>query len=72
MGNTYVARKVTIKAINRTNSRHVNAQLALALSCAGDAATSQKLAEHLARQFPLDTMLGGHMLLDIRAAIALQ
>lgn len=72
VGNTDFARKLAAKAVDRTNSRYVNAQLALALARAGDTATAQKLADELARQFPLDTLLGGYMLPDIHAAIALR
>jgi Flp pilus assembly protein TadD/predicted Ser/Thr protein kinase len=51
--------------------RYTEAVAALALARAGDAASAQPIVDHLAKEFPQDTLLNAYWLPSVRAAIAL-
>ena len=63
------AREGAKAAIGRASSRDVQTIGALALARAGDSAGAQKLANDLAKRFPLHTLIEGYWLPAIRAAI---
>jgi len=71
IGDAATARKLTAKALTRSNGRDVEVLAALAFARAGDRVHAQTLANTFERDSPLDTMIQGYWLPIIRAAIAL-
>ncbi len=71
VGNNGRARQRAAQALALAPGRDVEALAALALARAGDAAGAQKLADKLDREFPVDTIMQGHLLPTIRASIEL-
>jgi eukaryotic-like serine/threonine-protein kinase len=70
-GNLRRARADTARALALMSTRDVQILAALTLARTGDWAQSEKLAEGLAKRFPLDTMINGYWLPTIRAAISI-
>ena len=70
-GNAAVARKEAAAALALASTRDTQTLGALVLAQAGDAAQAQRIAEDLAKRFPLDTLVNGYWLPTIRAAIDL-
>ena len=66
------ARQETDSALLLASTRDVRIVAALALARAGDAARARKMADELAREFPMNTMLNGYWLPTIRAAIEIE
>jgi pentatricopeptide repeat protein len=71
-GNTERAREETASALLLRSTRDVQILAALALARAGEPTRARKLADELARQFPMNTMLNGYWLPTIRAAIEIE
>jgi tetratricopeptide (TPR) repeat protein len=68
-GNADRARQETDAALLLASTRDVKILAALALARAGRAARALKMADELAREFPMSTMLNGYWLPTIRSAI---
>ena len=68
-GNLEQARQDTTAALGLASTRDVQILAALALARAGDSARAEKIADELAKQFPLNTVLNSYWLPSIRAAI---
>jgi pentatricopeptide repeat protein len=68
-GNADRARHETNSALLHASTRDTQILAALALARAGDPARARKMADELAREFPMNTMLNGYWLPTIRAAI---
>jgi tetratricopeptide (TPR) repeat protein len=68
-GNWSRARQEAATALALAATRDVEAHGALALARAGDTGRAQAIAEDLARQFPLDTLVNYYWLPTIRAAV---
>ncbi len=66
------ARQETNSALLLASTRDVRIVAALALARAGDPARARKMADELAREFPMNTMLNGYWLPTIRAAIEIE
>jgi pentatricopeptide repeat protein len=71
-GNPDRARQETTSALQLASTRDVQTLAALALARAGDTARARKMADELAREFPMNTMLNGYWLPTIRAAIEIE
>jgi len=71
VGNLDQSRKDAAAALAMASNRDVQVFAALALARAGDAAQAQKMADSLAKEFPLDTGVNGYWLPVIRASIAI-
>ena len=71
VGNTAEARQRGDAALARSTSRDVKFGVALALARAGNASHAEKLAEDLAKTFPLDTVVKFNYLPTVRAQLAL-
>jgi hypothetical protein len=65
------ARQLAHAALS-TSTRGVQSVAALALALAGSVRPEKQIADHLARRFPLDTLIASYWLPTIRAAIQLQ
>ncbi len=72
IGNISAARRLTAEALKLSQGRDIETLVALAFARAGDAAQAERLANKLAQESPLNTMLQGYWLPVIRAAIALE
>ena len=70
-GNAARARQGTTEALALSAGRDVELLSALALARAGDVGQSEKLAEKLNREYPLDTTIQGYWLPTVRAALQL-
>jgi len=70
-GNSANAKKMADQALSLSNGRDVELLAALVYGRAGDSAKSQKLADKLDREFPVDTIIQGYWLPTLRAAIEL-
>jgi serine/threonine protein kinase/tetratricopeptide (TPR) repeat protein len=70
-GNGAKAQRAAEQALTISSGRDVELLAALALARAGDTAKSQKLADKLDHEFPVDTMMQGYWLPTVRAAIEL-
>jgi eukaryotic-like serine/threonine-protein kinase len=70
-GNAGKAQLAAEQALGVSSGRDVQLLAALALARAGDSAKSQKLADKLDHEFPVDTMMQGYWLPTLRAAIEL-
>lgn len=70
-GNTAQARAAIKQALAVSSGRDVQVLAALALARTGEVAQAQSIAEKLAREYPLDTMIESYWLPSIRAQIAL-
>ena len=66
------ARTDAAKSLKLASNRTVRVMAALALARAGDTARSEKLANELHKDFPLDTLVQRYWLPTIRAAVELQ
>ena len=71
-GNPDRARQETNSALLLASTRDTQILAALALARAGDPARARKMADELAREFPMNTMLNGYWLPTIRAAIEIE
>jgi len=71
VGNTAEARQRGEAALARSTSRDVKFGVALALARAGNASHAEKLADDLAKTFPLDTVVKFNYLPTVRAQLAL-
>jgi DNA-binding winged helix-turn-helix (wHTH) protein/tetratricopeptide (TPR) repeat protein len=71
LGNAAEARQRAASALALSRGRDVQYAAALALSLAGDASKSQKLADDLGRHFPEDTAVQFNRLPTLRAQLAL-
>jgi eukaryotic-like serine/threonine-protein kinase len=71
-GNPDRARQETTSALQLASTRDVQTLAALALARAGDTARARKMADELAREFPMNTVLNGYWLPTIRAAIEIE
>ena len=71
VGNTAEARQRADAALARSTNRDVKFGVALALARAGNASRAEKLAEDLAKTFPLDTVVKFNYLPTVRAQLAL-
>ncbi len=71
-GNPGPARQETDSALLLASTRDVQILAALAVARTGDAARARKMADGLAREFPMNTMLNGYWLPTIRAAIEIE
>jgi DNA-binding winged helix-turn-helix (wHTH) protein len=71
LGNAAEARQRAASALVLSRGRDVRYGAALALSLAGDASKSQKLADDLGRHFPEDTAVQVNRLPTLRAQLAL-
>lgn len=72
VGNKVQARAIAAEALAMSRGRDVEAQAALALARAGQIDDAEKLAAHLATEFPRHTIVQNYWLPAIRAAIELQ
>jgi tetratricopeptide (TPR) repeat protein len=70
-GNAAKAQHAAEQALSISGGRDVELLAALALARAGDTGKSQKLADKLDREFPVDTIMQGYWLPTVRAAIEL-
>jgi pentatricopeptide repeat protein len=70
-GNAARARQGATEALALSAGRDVQVLSALALARAGDVGQSEKLAEKLNREYPLDTTIQGYWLPTVRAALQL-
>jgi eukaryotic-like serine/threonine-protein kinase len=70
-GNAARARQGATDALALSAGRDVELLTALTLARAGDAGQSEKLAEKLNREYPLDTTIQGYWLPTVRAALQL-
>jgi len=70
-GNAARARQGATDALALSAGRDVQVLSALALARAGDVGQSEKLAEKLNREYPLDTTIQGYWLPTVRAALQL-
>ncbi|HJY86963.1 MAG TPA: hypothetical protein VKE24_09015, partial [Candidatus Acidoferrales bacterium] len=68
-GNAARARDQAASALALASTRDVQILAALALARSGDTARAGKIADELAKRFPLNTMINGYWLPTIRAAI---
>jgi eukaryotic-like serine/threonine-protein kinase len=71
VGNTAEARQRGEAALARSTSRDVKFGVALALARAGNASHAEKLADDLAKTFPLETVVKFNYLPTVRAQLAL-
>ena len=71
-GNPDRARQETNSALLLASTRDTQILGALALARAGDPARARKMADELAREFPMNTMLNGYWLPTIRASIEIE
>lgn len=71
-GNSNRARQETNSALLLASTRDTQILAALALARAGHPARSRKMADELAREFPMNTMLNGYWLPTIRASIEIE
>ena len=71
-GNPDRARQETNSALLLASTRDTQILAALALARAGDPARARKMADELAREFPMNTMLNAYWLPTIRAAIEIE
>ena len=71
VGNLDQARKAVAPALKGTRSRADQLYLALVVARAGDVEQAKRLADSLAQEFPLDTVIQYYYLPTIRAAIKL-
>ena len=71
-GNPDRARQETNSALLLASTRDTQILAALALARAGDPARARKMADELAREFPMNTMLNGYWLPTIRASIEIE
>jgi eukaryotic-like serine/threonine-protein kinase len=71
-GNTDRARQETNSALMLASTRDTQILAALALARAGHSARARKMADELAREFPMNTMLNGYWLPTIRASIEVE
>jgi eukaryotic-like serine/threonine-protein kinase len=71
VGNTVRARQQGLSALARSRGEDVEAMAATALGLAGDAIRARRLADDLAKRFPLGTVVQSEYLPLIRAAAAL-
>jgi eukaryotic-like serine/threonine-protein kinase len=67
--NTAQARSATAAALALASTRNVQILAALALARAGDSNGTQKMADELQKQNPLNTKINGYFLPTIRAAV---
>ena len=67
--NTAQARSATAAALALASTRNVQILAALALARAGDSNGTQKMADELQKQNPLNTKINGYFLPAIRAAV---
>ena len=70
-GNGSRARQATASALNTAATQDVQTLAALALARTGDAVQARKIADDLARRFPLNTMINRYWLPVIDASIEL-
>jgi eukaryotic-like serine/threonine-protein kinase len=70
-GNTDRARQDVDRAFVLGRSRDIRVQAALALAIADSSVAAQKMADELARDFPVDTMIQNYWLPTIRAFVAI-
>jgi eukaryotic-like serine/threonine-protein kinase len=68
-GNAAWARRETIAALKMASTRDVRVLASLVLARSGDSVGAEKMADDLARQFPLNTVIQSYWLPTIRAAI---
>jgi hypothetical protein len=68
-GDTARARALAASFLPFALNQDIQALAAVALARSGDAARAEKLAEELAKRFPLDTMINRYWLPTIRASI---
>jgi eukaryotic-like serine/threonine-protein kinase len=71
MGESSPARQRAAEASRLSSESDVEVKTALAFARAGDATQAQALADKLAREYPLDTMMQSYWLPSIKAAIEL-
>ncbi len=71
-GNMSLAKQQAQAALALSNGRDVEAESAIALGLAGDAAQATRLAADLAKRFPEDTIVQSNYLPTIHAVTALQ
>jgi len=71
VGNAAPARKATEEALAINSGRDIRLLAALTLARAGDNTQAQKMADQIAKEAPLDTMIQSYWLPGIRAEIAL-
>ena len=71
VGNAAPARKATEEALAINSGRDIRLLAALTLARAGDNTQAQKMADQIAKEAPLDTMIQSYWLPAIRAEIAL-
>jgi pentatricopeptide repeat protein len=71
-GNAGRGRQETNSALLLASTRDTQILAALALARAADPARARKIADELAREFPMNTMLNGYWLPTIRAAIEIE
>jgi serine/threonine protein kinase/tetratricopeptide (TPR) repeat protein len=71
-GNRERAREDATAALKLAPNQHVQVLAALSLARAGDTADAERVADELAKTFPLDTLVQRYWLPTIRAAVALE
>ena len=71
VGNASPARKAAEDALAMNSGRDIRILAALTLARAGDNAQAQKMADQIAKEAPLDTMIQSYWLPTIRSEIAL-
>jgi eukaryotic-like serine/threonine-protein kinase len=71
-GNRERARADAVAALKLAPNQYVQVMAAFSLARAGDTAEAEKVADELAKTFPLDTLVQRYWLPTIRAAIALE
>jgi predicted Zn-dependent protease len=69
LGDTVRARTLAAPALRLRLNQRIQILAALALARSGDADQAEKLADELARRFPLDTMIHRYWIPSIRASI---
>jgi tetratricopeptide (TPR) repeat protein len=68
-GNAARARDQSASLLPLASAQNIQALAALALARSGDGARAEKLADELAKRFPLDTMINRYWIPTIRASI---
>jgi eukaryotic-like serine/threonine-protein kinase len=71
-GNQERARADAVAALKLAPNQYVQVMAALSLARAGNTAEAEKVADELAKTFPLDTLVQRYWLPTIRAALALE
>jgi tetratricopeptide (TPR) repeat protein len=71
VGNLDQSRKDAAAALALSSDRYTQVLGALALARAGDSAQAQKIADNLAKEFPVDTGVNSYWLPVIRASLAI-